>query len=337
MTKAQLAPIERYLADLQSALAGRDPAVIHDALVDAEIHLRSAVSAGQTPEQAILAYGTADEVAQAYGDLPVRASSESAQKHRRGSIPFIGIWAQSQAWLSLIYFLVPGFLFAILGFVWVVTLGSLSLGLLPVLAGLLVFVLLLGSSRVISIGHGLLLERFLGIRMPRRYQPVIVDTLIGEPARLGFLQRIWAWLKDGRSWLSVAFLFGNFFVALAIFIGLVMGLSMAVGLIAVPFGYHDAAQGFAHGFVLDDFHGLEEPIVVTLLGSIVFTLEPSGAVFLAPWTQFLGVIVGLLLLTVLLWIAKGLGLAYGQVVQAIQVSRPQAVARRYQYVQGDSR
>jgi len=38
-----------------------------------------------------------------------------------------------------------------------------------------------------------------------------------------------------------------------------------------------------------------------------------------------------------LWIAKGLGLAYGQVVQAIQVSRPQAVARRYQYVAGDPR
>ena len=336
MTQTHLTPIERYLADLQSALAGRDPAVIHDALVDAEIHLRSAVRAGQTPEEAILAYGPAHEIAEAYGDLPHPVQPPVARRGAR-RIPFIGIWAEPQAWLSLIYFLVPGFAMAIAGFIWVVTLGSLSLGLLPVLAGLLIFVFLLGSSRVISIGHGLLLERFLGIRMPRRYQPVLVDTLIGEPARLSFFQRIWAWLKDARSWLSVAFLFGNFFVALAIFIFLVCGLTMALGLIALPFGYDDAAQGFSHGFLLGEVHGLEEPVVISLMDSIVFGIDLSGAVFISPWAQAVGVLVGLLLLTVILWISKGLGLAYGQVVQAVQVSRPQAVARRYQYVQGDSR
>jgi len=336
VTKAQLEPIERYLADLQSALAGRDPAIIHDALVDAEIHLRSAVRAGQLPEEAIRAYGSAEEIAQAYGEIPGR---QTAPAERRGvrSLPVVGIWAEPQAWLALVYFLVPGFLMAIAGFVWVVALGALSLGLLPVLAGLLVFVFLLGSSRVISLGHGLMLERFLGIRMPRRYQPVVVDTLIGEPARLSFLQRIWAWLKDLRSWLSVAFLFGNFFVVLAIFIGIVVGLTAAVGLISLPFGYDDAARGFAHGFVHGDFEGLEDPIVLHLFHWVWFSLEPTGEIFIASWAQAAGVLVGLAVLTAVLWIAKGLGLAYGQVVQAIQVSRPQAVARRYQYVAGDPR
>lgn len=336
MTEPKIAPIERYLADLQSALAGRDPAVIHDALVDAEIHLRSAVRAGQSPEEAIRAYGTAAEVAQAYEELPVRASQSASARRMRG-VPLLGIWADSQAWLSLIYFLVPGFAMAIAGFVWVVTLGSLSLGLLPVLAGLLVFVFLLGSSRVICIGHGLLLERFLGIRMPRRYQPVVVDTLIGEPARLGFFQRIWAWLKDGRSWLSVAFLFGNFFVALAIFVGLIVGLTLALGLIALPFGYDDTARGFADGVISWDLGEPTEPVVIQLEHWVVFSMQPSGEIFIDRWAQALGVLVGLIVLTVMLWMSKGLGLAYGMVVQAIQVSRPQAVARRYQYVQADGR
>ncbi|NBV88642.1 MAG: hypothetical protein EBR88_03870, partial [Betaproteobacteria bacterium] len=88
MTKAQLEPIERYLADLQSALAGRDPAIIHDALVDAEIHLRSAVRAGQLPEEAIRAYGSAEEIAQAYGEIPGR---QTAPAERRGvrSLPVV--------------------------------------------------------------------------------------------------------------------------------------------------------------------------------------------------------------------------------------------------------
>jgi hypothetical protein len=47
--------------------------------------------------------------------------------------------------------------------------------------------------------------------------------------------------------------------------------------------------------------------------------------------------VGLVVFTVVLYLCKGLGLAYGMVVQAIQVSRPQAVARRYQYVPADPR
>ncbi|MEY2775913.1 MAG: hypothetical protein RLY30_11 [Pseudomonadota bacterium] len=336
MTEPKIAPIERYLADLQSAMAGRDPAVIHDALVDAEIHLRSSVRAGQSPEEAIRDYGTAAEVAQAYEELPARGSPRSSGR-KRAPLPLLGIWAEPQAWLSLIYFLVPGFAMAIAGFVWVVTLGALSLGLLPVLAGLLVFVFLLGSSRVISIGHGLLLERFLGIRMPRRYQPVVVDTLIGEPARIGFIQRIWAWLKDGRSWLAVAFLFGNFFVATAIFVGIVVGLTFAIGLVALPFGYDETAQGFAHGFFLSGDFEIDEPVVARLMDWVVFSMQPTGEIYIDRWAQALGVIVGLVVFTVVLYLCKGLGLAYGMVVQAIQVSRPQAVARRYQYVPADPR
>ncbi len=62
--------VEGYLAELRTALAGADPALVQDAMYDAEEYLRSAVAeAGGTPEAqaaAIDAYGTPQEVADAY-------------------------------------------------------------------------------------------------------------------------------------------------------------------------------------------------------------------------------------------------------------------------------
>jgi uncharacterized membrane protein len=73
--------INTYLDELRRALAGADPAVIHDALYDAEEHLRSEFAAAQTAHAApavaadqafdadaalaaiIEAYGTPQEVA----------------------------------------------------------------------------------------------------------------------------------------------------------------------------------------------------------------------------------------------------------------------------------
>ena len=113
--------IRGYLAQLSAALDGCDAALRHDALLDAEAHLRAAMRAGTPAERAIADYGTPDEIARAYrdadgGPAPWRggpsatseapgsslASAESPSP--RGGfrrLPVIGVWAQPQAWAGL--------------------------------------------------------------------------------------------------------------------------------------------------------------------------------------------------------------------------------------------
>src|SRR5512139_1930779 len=70
--------VEGYLAELRNALAGSDPALVQDALYDAEDFLRSSIAEhGNTPQgvaAAIDAYGTPDEIANAYRDAEATAA-----------------------------------------------------------------------------------------------------------------------------------------------------------------------------------------------------------------------------------------------------------------------
>ena len=71
--------VEGYLAELKAALAGADPALVQDALYDAEDYLRSAVAEGDgSPEAldaAIEAYGTPEEIAAAYRESEITVAA----------------------------------------------------------------------------------------------------------------------------------------------------------------------------------------------------------------------------------------------------------------------
>ncbi|NTW03894.1 MAG: hypothetical protein HGA19_21905 [Oscillochloris sp.] len=72
--------IEGYLASLKAALAGADPALVQDALYDAEEYLRDAVAEqGGDPaaafDAAVDAYGTPEEVAAAYRDAELTVAA----------------------------------------------------------------------------------------------------------------------------------------------------------------------------------------------------------------------------------------------------------------------
>ena len=58
--------IETYLKELQAALAGADPALVQDALFDAEEHLQAEMAAGRGFAEIVDHYGTPAEVAAAY-------------------------------------------------------------------------------------------------------------------------------------------------------------------------------------------------------------------------------------------------------------------------------
>jgi hypothetical protein len=59
------------------------------------------------------------------------------------------------------------------------------------------------------------------------------------------------------------------------------------------------------------------------------TPDADGHVRISALTSALSIVLGMVLATATLWLALGTGWVYAQVVKAIQVARPQAVARRF--------
>ena len=323
-------PIRAYLAQLGLELARCDAALRHDALIDAEAHLRAAVRAGASPERAIDEYGTPAEVARAYRgeeagteqrqsdsaatDAPQPTAAPPADRPSGfRALPIICIWANPSAWGALLYFGAVGFVLATAYFVWTISIGGLAFGLLPTLLGLPLFVALLGSARAICLFEGRVVQALLGVRMPRRTQPV--EGTDG----VGFWQRIWCWLRDVRSWLSLAYLLGNFPVSVAAFAvtialfatGTALVFAPVLSLLGIPFASVDAGDDVTIQFLW-------------------YRLVPSadGTVSLPGAAAPASIAIGLALLTATLWFARGLGWVYGHVVQAIQVARPQPVPPR---------
>ena len=354
----------RYLAELQAAMTGLDAATIHDALVDAENHLRAALRSGVSIDQAINDYGSPQEVARAYFDEEQQAGATPVPAgHRAGAarptsdsqetpsvlgrfrqIPLIKIWADPRAWGATLYFLVPGFLLALASFIWVVTLGSLSIALTPVLIGIPLFIFLMGSVRVISLFQGKLVEMMIGIRMPHRMQPVVIPVLRGSGAELSFWRRIRFWLTDVRSWLSLAYLLGNFFVIVILFSLFMTLAAVALSLTLAPL-WELAPKELAmipqvsEGLVIRiaPFEWIivhldtNLPVNIRIFGQ---QLSPdANGVMHLPGIPAAGFsLIGIALATGTLWLAKGTGYVYGLATQAIQVARPQPIARRYTFI-----
>lgn len=363
--------VMRYVKALEAELAVCDPALRHDAVIDAETHLRAAVDGGVPAERAISDFGTPQEVARAYlaqdseaygwrasagprepksrsatpeigslestvhgpsarsetGTLPPQGSLQDAPAAAPNSpagmarrsiasrIPILGIWLDPRAWGALIYFGAVGFALSLAYFVWSVTMGALVVGLAPVVIGVPLLVLLLGSARALCLFEGKVVEALLGVRMPRRVQPV-------EGAdSVGFWQRIMCWLRDVRSWLSLAYLLGNFFISVGTFALTITLCAVSVSLLLAGVG---SLLGMPVMVVLDEG---PEPIVIQVLG---WRLEPDadGVLQVPAGAAVAMVIVGMCLATATLWLMRGLGWIYGHVVQAIQVARPQAVGRQ---------
>ncbi|KUK47955.1 MAG: Sensor protein [Actinobacteria bacterium 66_15] len=135
--------IDGYLQALRTALSGADPALVQDALYDAEEYLRAEMSAcagSAEGEEACFAaavdrYGTPDEVAAAYLETEITvARALSAPGAPRTSGPlgrFFGIVADARGYGALFY-LVLTLLTGSLYFAVVAALLPAGLGLLPI-------------------------------------------------------------------------------------------------------------------------------------------------------------------------------------------------------------
>jgi len=298
MTAAPPRTVEQYLDALRAALKGADPALVQDALYDAEEHLRAELAAhagdaeGDVLARIVQSYGAPDEVADAY-----RTNEATIQKALRTPAPrprttalgrFFGIYADPRAYLSLLYLLlalvtgITYFTFATAGL-------SLSLGLAILIIGVPFFLLFIGSVRVISWVEGRIVETLLGVRMPRR--------LPSQETSGTLWSRIKHALSDARTWGTM------FYMLLQLPLGVIyFTLSVALGVTSgalIAGGFHQLATGRDH---------------------IMVPTEPQIDAFLnTPPGLVLVVIVGMIGILLTLHVARALGLIHGKIAETLLV------------------
>jgi uncharacterized membrane protein len=294
--------IEAYVAELRRALAGADPALVQDAVYDAEEYLRSAVAeAGGTPEavaEAIDAYGTPAEVAAAYLETE-RTVTAALRRPPAMAVPtnpiarFFGIIADPGAWGALAYMLLA-LATGIIYFTVVVTGLSLSLGLMILIVGIPVTLLFIGAVRAISLAEGRIVEGLLGQRMPRR--PRVVAVADGT-----FWGRLKAWFSDYRTWTTMLYMLLMLPLGITYFTAVVVGLATSLWMVAAPI-----AQWV-----------LNTPVIRTV--EFGYWIEPWGAPFFIAG--------GVLAFFATLWLAKGVGYLHGLFAKVMLVGRFEGVDR----------
>lgn len=293
--------IEAYLIDLRAALAGADPALVQDAVYDAEEYLRSAVAEnGGTSEavsQAIDAYGAPAEIAAAYRETErtVTAALRRPVPARSGNpfARFFGVIADPGAWGALFYMLLS-LLTGILYFTVVVTGLSLSAGLMVLIIGVPIALLFIGAVRAISLAEGRIVEGLLGQRMPRR--PRIAGMAGGT-----FWDRLKSWFTDYRTWTTMLYMLLMLPLGITYFTVVVTALSVSLATFALPIAQWITGT----------------PII--RINEWGYLIEPWGAPFF-----FAGGILGLF---VTMWLAKGVGYLHGLFAKVMLVGRFEGGAR----------
>jgi uncharacterized membrane protein len=297
MTAATPRTVEQDLDALRLALRGADPALVQDALYDAEEHLRAELAQhpgaaeGDVLERIVRSYGAPEEVADAY-----RTNEATVQRALRTPTPrphastigrFFGVFADPRAYLSLLYMLLA-LVTGIAYFTFAVTGLSLSLGLAILIIGVPFFLLFIGATRVVALAEGRIVESLLGTRMPRR--PAYPDR------ETPLLQRIVEMLKDPRTWGTLLYLVAMLPLGVFYFTFVVVGLVLSLATMVAPV------------FVLLYHFG-----IVQIEGTVNVEY-PHPA--LMPLISILGV----LLLTMTLHLARGIGYLHGQLAKTLLVA-----------------
>ena len=230
--------IPEYLAQLRAALAGADPALLQDALYDAEEYLRAELAEHPEKDEAAMlaeiasSYGAPEEVASIYRDTEVtvtRALRPAPTPPRTSALGrFFGVAADPRAYASMFYMLLS-LATGIFYFTWAVTGISMSLGFAILIIGLPFMVLFFGSVRILSIVEGRIVEVMLGERMPRR--PTYADR--EQP----LLQRIVAMFTDPRTWSTIGYFLLMLPLGIIYFTLTVTTLSVSLAFIAAPFAW----------------------------------------------------------------------------------------------------
>lgn len=292
--------VDEYLDQLKQELKGCDPALIQDALSDAEEHLRTALTSakkenpGISEEEAlgpiIDKYGSPDEIVSAYKEIESRISpsltSSVPQRDRSPLTKFLCIYGDSQAWaaaLYLVFSVVTGSIFGL----WTLFGAGLSLVTLILIIGLPLLGLYLLSLRGIALIEGRMVEALLGVRMPRK--PIFIQKDLSLSKKLKVL------FTESLTWKIFIYLITRFPLGFVYSIGLLTLIAFSIKFMAYP----------VLGSVFDR-------ALITLGGYKYYT-----SVFLYPVVSLSGFFV----LTLSLHLAKLVGKLHGRYAKSMLVRK----------------
>ncbi|MBT2118117.1 sensor domain-containing protein [Dyella sp. LX-66] len=292
--------IAEYLEQLRAALAGADPALIQDALYDAEEHLRAELQEhpGMSQEDMLAkvvgSYGSPEEVADIYRDqeIKIQRALRPPPPPKRHSLigRFFGVAADARTWGSLFYMLLA-LATGIIYFTWVVTGISMSAGLAVLIVGIPFIVLFFGTVRGLSLMEGRIVETMLGVRMPRRPPfPVAGRSL---------MSRIGTMFTDARTWTTMLYM------VLMLPLGIIY-FTITVTLLSVSIAFTGAPLAWTFG---DFDHELAN--INWGYGWHVPTF--GDALVLC--------VIGVLLLFATLHLVRGIGRMHGLIAKSLLVSR----------------
>jgi uncharacterized membrane protein len=227
--------ITAYLEQLRRELAGADPALVQDALYDAEEYLRSEwAEHPELNEETLLAsvagsYGAPSEVADIYRETEVtvtRALRPPPPPQQRSFLGKVfGVFADGRAYGALLYMLLS-LVTGVFYFTWAVTGLSLTAGLAVLIIGIPFAILFFASVRGLALLEGRLVEVMLGERMPRR--PAYADR------ELPLLQRIGAMFTDPRTWSTLCYQLAMLPLGILYFTLAVTALSLSLSIALAP-------------------------------------------------------------------------------------------------------
>ncbi|PNS09643.1 sensor domain-containing protein [Solilutibacter silvestris] len=296
--------IPDYLEHLRRSLTGADPAMIQDALYDAEEYLRSelAENPGKSEAEVIAAvassYGAPDEVADIYRDTEVKVQQAlrppSPQPRANITKPswlrsVFGVFTDPYTYGALFYMLLS-LATGIFYFTWTVTGISLSFGLMVLIIGLPLLLLFIGATRILSLVEGRIVEVMLGERMPRR-------TVYHDRA-MPLLDRIKEMLLDPRTWSTFLYFLLMLPLGIVYFTIAMTGMTTALALMASPL-----ADWFG------DFNGYH-----VWIGDVLLSDSVS-----AMWLWPLVVLFGAILLVLTLHVVRLIGRVHGRIAKHLLV------------------
>lgn len=234
ISAVQTAPrtVDDYLRQLRAALEGAPPALIQDALGDAEDYLREEVLLdAYKPESEVVArvtraFGRPEEVAAEYRAVEQRFERRQNSGERRPRRGFFAVALDPRAYGGLLYALVA-LPVGILYFTWVVAGLSLSAGLAILIIGVPFTLLFIASVRFIALMEGRIVEMLLGKRMPRR--------LPSDETVKGLWPRIRMILRDRRTWSTMLYMVLQLPLGIFYFFVALIGIASSLLLITRPF------------------------------------------------------------------------------------------------------
>ena len=296
--------VEDYLRQLRAALEGQDPALIQDALYDAEEYLRAEIAAHTDKSEADVleliasTYGAPEEVAAAYRDteIKVAAALRSPPKPPAASPlgRFFGIYGDARAYAGLL-FMMFSLATGILYFTVTVVGISMSAGLAILIIGVPFFIAFIGVTRVLALVECRLVESVSGVRMPRR------------PLHPGAPQKFWArvtdMLTDTRTWTTLGYNVLMLPVGVLYFTLAVVGVTVSLAFIAVPVIETIRALG---GFDPD-----------SAIGRGGINIEPDW--LNSPVGVLLCLVAGVLLLTLTLHASRGITRGHAALAKSMLV------------------